>query len=291
MTLRQLAYFVTVVEEGSFTRAAARLFVSQPALSHQIAALERSLGGPLLDRLPGTVRPTPMGVRLLPHARATVTAAEEATAAAQAVGRLEAGELRVAALLSVALGIVPATIHAWRGAYPGVRVELLEFERVDALAEAMTQGLADVAVGPAPPEWRGTIRPIGAERLAIVLAADDPLLLNLRVPLSLSALAERPWVLYAPDTGLGRVVADACAAAGFVPRASARVHHTATALELAAAGVGAALVPSNVIGPQFAGCTAWPDPPIERALVAFTRGEPLAPAAAFIALLLDHATL
>src|SRR6476660_6103498 len=100
MTLRQLAYFVAVVEERSFTAAAARLLVSQPALSHQIKALEGSAGGALLERL-------------LRDARATVAAADQATAAARAVGRLEAGELRVGALLSVALGIVPPAIRAW----------------------------------------------------------------------------------------------------------------------------------------------------------------------------------
>ena len=52
ISLRQLEYFVTVVDEGSFTRAADLLHVSQPGLSHQIQALERELGGPLLERLP-----------------------------------------------------------------------------------------------------------------------------------------------------------------------------------------------------------------------------------------------
>ena len=51
ISLRQLEYFVTVVDEESFTAAAARLHVSQPGLSHQIQALERQLGGPLLERL------------------------------------------------------------------------------------------------------------------------------------------------------------------------------------------------------------------------------------------------
>ncbi|MCT9145548.1 LysR family transcriptional regulator, partial [Streptomyces violarus] len=56
LSLRQMEYFVTVVEEASFTRAAELLHVSQPALSHQIKALERSVGGALLERLPRGVR-------------------------------------------------------------------------------------------------------------------------------------------------------------------------------------------------------------------------------------------
>src|SRR5690349_9611560 len=146
MTLGQLAYFAAVVEHGSFTRAAQALHVSQPALSHQIAQLEREAGGPLLERLPRAVRPTPLGERLLPHARDTVAAADEAHRAAQHVGNLQAGDLRVGALLSVALGIIPATIRAWRAAHPDVRIELLEYS-ADELDAAMLGGEADLAIG------------------------------------------------------------------------------------------------------------------------------------------------
>ncbi|WP_143669295.1 LysR family transcriptional regulator, partial [Streptomyces sp. wa1063] len=61
MSLRQMEYFVAVVEESSFTRAAERLHVTQPALSHQIKALERTVGGELLERLPRGVLLTQMG--------------------------------------------------------------------------------------------------------------------------------------------------------------------------------------------------------------------------------------
>jgi DNA-binding transcriptional LysR family regulator len=83
-TLRQLESFVARVDEGSFTRAADRLFVSQPGLSQQIAALEKELGGSLFSRLPRAVSLTPTGRALLPHARAAGTAAERGSAAARA---------------------------------------------------------------------------------------------------------------------------------------------------------------------------------------------------------------
>src|SRR3954463_12442978 len=68
MTLRQMEYLLAVVDEGSFPRAAERLFVSQPALSHQIKALEQSVGGDLLERQPHSVPLTPMGRAFLPPA-------------------------------------------------------------------------------------------------------------------------------------------------------------------------------------------------------------------------------
>ena len=72
MSLRQMEYLVTVVEESSFTRAAETLHVTQSALSHQIKALERDVGGPLLERLPRGVRLTQMGRAFLPTARSAI---------------------------------------------------------------------------------------------------------------------------------------------------------------------------------------------------------------------------
>src|SRR3954464_15216654 len=133
MTLGQLAYFVAVVEHGSFTAAARALHVSQPALSHQIALLEREAGAPLLERLPRAVTPTALGERLLPHAKATGDAVDEGHTAAQQGGDIPGGDLRGAPLLSVALGIIPATIRAWRAAHPRVQIELLEYANLDTL--------------------------------------------------------------------------------------------------------------------------------------------------------------
>jgi Bacterial regulatory helix-turn-helix protein, lysR family len=94
ISLRQLEYFVTVVNEGSFTRAAELLQVSQPGLSRQIQALERDLGGPLLERLPRRVR--------------------------RALG-VETGELHVGTLYSISTGILPGALRTWRRDYPNSR--------------------------------------------------------------------------------------------------------------------------------------------------------------------------
>ena len=290
-SLRQMEYLVAVVEEGSFTRAAARLFVSQPALSHQVKALERSVGGPLLERQPSAVHLTPMGRAFLPHAVAAVRAAEDAERAARGVGQLESGELRIATLHSIALGVVPAAIRAWRLAHPEVSFELHEYVNIDQLADEMRLGIADVAVSSPPRHWDGPLRSLGFEDLVVVLAVDDPLLRRRRRRVRLEQLAERPWVLYRPENALTPTVAAACAAAGFVPRPAVRTYHTATAMQLAAAGLGPALVPANVVEPGFTGATLWPDPPVRRELVAFTRDDPGSLVTAFSDVLAEHAVL
>src|SRR3954453_7971700 len=176
MTLRQLEYLIAVAEETSFTRAAERLYVSQPALSHQIRALEASVGGELLERQPQAVRLTPMGRAFLPHATAAVRAAEEARHEARAVGDLEGGQLRIGTLDSIAIGVIPAAIRAWRLAHPHVSFELHEYVNLDQLIEEMRLGVADVAVSSKPRAWDGPMRSLGLEELVVVVAVDDPLL-------------------------------------------------------------------------------------------------------------------
>ena len=76
MDVRQLSYFVAVAEEGHFTRAAIRLSVAQPAVSHQIRRLEAELGEVLFHRDPRSARLTKAGEELLPHASAAIAALE-----------------------------------------------------------------------------------------------------------------------------------------------------------------------------------------------------------------------
>jgi DNA-binding transcriptional LysR family regulator len=280
-SLRQLEYLLAVVDAGSFTRAATLLHVTQPALSHQVRALEEQVGGRLLERLPRAVRLTPMGRALVPHARATLADAERARLAARRAVDLECGELEVATVYSIALGVLPPALREWHRTRPDVRMRLIEHRHVDELGAAMGAGRADVGIGPVPPGWDGPVRPLGQEEFVVVLPPDDPAATG-DGRLDLAELADHHWVHYAPGHGLADVLDRACAAAGFTPRPAVRTEQTATAPVLAAAGLGPTLTPANVIGPGFDGAVRWPDPPITRELVAYTRGEPDPLTAAFV---------
>ncbi|MDY0812435.1 LysR family transcriptional regulator [Kitasatospora purpeofusca] len=286
-TLRQFEYLVTVVDTGSFTRAAELLHVTQPALSHQVRALEKAVGGPLLERLPRAVRPTPMGRAVLPHARAALADAERLRAAALSAAGLAGGELELATVYSVSLGLLPPVLRAWRAAHPGVRIRLREFAHTEDLRAAMTAGQADVAVGPLPTGWEGPIRELGVEEFVLVLPADEPEGPEGPddAPVPLTALAGRDWVHYAPGNGLADVLDAACARAGFRPGVAVRTEQTAAAPLLAAAGLGPALVPANIVPPGFDGLVRRPEPPVRRPLVAYTRTRPDALTTAFVELL------
>jgi len=280
VSLRQLEYLVTIVDEGSFTRAAELLHVTQPALSHQVRALERSVGGALLERLPRAVRLTPMGRAMLPHARATLADADRARCAARQAAGLEQGEIQLATVYSISLGLLPPVLRAWRHDHPDVHIRLFEHAHADSLRAAMTAGQADLAIGPEPSTWDGPLRRLGVEEFVLVLPPGDPL--RAAHSVRLAALADRDWVHYCAGNGLADVVDQAAAAAGFVPRAAVRTEQTAAVATLAASGLGVALTPANVLPAGFAGHVVRPDPPVTRVLAAYTRAEPDPLTAAFI---------
>lgn len=293
-TLRQLEYFLAVVDEGSFTRAADRLFVTQPGLSQQIATLEKELGGSLFSRLPRAVALTPTGRALLPHARAAVTAAERGNAAARAATGSEGGELRIATVYSVSLGLLPGVLRRWRSENPDVTVRLFEHRHGDALATAITEGQADVGVGPVPPQWRGRQRSLGHEEMVVLLPPNlgaDDLMRPAGGEIALSRLEHVPWVQYAPDHALADVLIDACRQVGYRPQVAVRTEQTAVAPLLTASGIGPSLVPAAIVPPGFAGSIARPVPRVERELVAYTGSSPDALTNRFLGLVARAAIL
>jgi DNA-binding transcriptional LysR family regulator len=270
LNLRQLDYFLAVADEGSFTRAAERLFVAQPSLSQQVKSLELELGGPLLERLSKGVRLTPAGKAFLPEARAAVTHAASARRNARGVLGLEGGELEVATVTSVAFGVLPSAFRTWHERYPGTTIALREYTHRSALDDAVRMGVGDIAIGPRPSHWRGPVVDLGWEEFVVVLPASDPLAkARRRVPLE--DLADRDWVLFGPDHGLSALILDVCASAGFTPRKTVQTAQVAAAGHLAAAGLGVTIVPGNVVPHDLDAAIRSLQPPLMRQLVAFTR--------------------
>jgi DNA-binding transcriptional LysR family regulator len=272
MTLRQLEYLVAIVDEGSFGRAAQALYVSQPTLSHQVRALEAEIGGQLVERLPRGVRPTPTGEALLPAARAALAAVDRARRSARMVLGLEAGELAIATVGTVALGLLPPVLRRWRARHREPAVRLREHRDGRALAEAVADGGADLGIGPRPAEWSGPLESLGWEEIVVILPPGDPLR-ERDEPVALSALADRDWVLFERGHALARMTETLCGAEGFSPRAAVRTAEIAAAPALAAAGLGPALVPVNIVaGPQRRSVRPL-DPPRARELCAYTRSD------------------
>ena len=96
LSMRALECLVTIVEQGTLTKAAAALHMSQPALSHQIAAIERELGTPVVERLPRGIRPTAAGLAAVTEARIALAAADRAVMAGRRVAARSGGRIRIA---------------------------------------------------------------------------------------------------------------------------------------------------------------------------------------------------
>ena len=281
MNIRQLSCFVAVVDEGSFTRAARVIGIAQPSLSQHIRALEDELSGRLIDRLPRGIALTPAGRMLLPEARAAVRAVERGRRGAQAALALQAGELEIATVLSMAVGLLPRYIRRWTERYPDVGIRLHEFRHRSLLEDAVQQGIADFAIGPLPVrDWDGPLAVVAWEEFVIVLPPDDPL--SGRRSIRLQELADREWVLYHHDHGLAGILEEVCRRAGFSPRGSVRTSQAEGAARIASAGIGPALVPDNIVLPGIEGSVLRLQPRMIRDVAAYARSEWSPTAAAMI---------
>src|SRR5215813_590503 len=121
--LRHLRYFLAVAEASHFTRAAAKLHVTQPTLSHQIRELEGQLNLQLFDRVGRRVRLTAAGETLLPHARKVLRELEETQTALSELHGLKRGVLRVGIVQTVNACVIPEIVERFGAAHAGIRLE------------------------------------------------------------------------------------------------------------------------------------------------------------------------
>ncbi|MCD6726767.1 MAG: LysR family transcriptional regulator [Solirubrobacteraceae bacterium] len=268
-SVRHLSYWLAVIEEQSFTAAAQRLRISQPALSRQVRELERQIGGELVERLPRGARPTAAGRALLPEARAAVAAAERAARVARETLELEAGDLELATLPTLAAGSLLPCIRQWHDEHPTISIHLREYSVRSMLQESVFAGVGDLAIGTRPRLWLGPIESLGWEEYVVVLPPNDVLLSADRV--ALEDLRERKWVLYDRRQGLSEVVLAACARAGFQPSGVVETMQVEAAARFAAAGLGPALVPVNNVPSDLAPAVRRLAVPLGTEVVAYTR--------------------
>lgn len=256
--LRHLRYFVAVAEEGSFTRAAARLHMQQPPLSQQLQALEGQLGMRLFDRLPRGVQLTAAGRAFLEDARAILASVSAAAARAARVAAGVEGRLTIGVASSAAThGIVPTVIAAFRETHPEVHIDFVEGNAA-SLTEALVAGRAHVALLRAPVERHPEVRfdKLLEEPMLAAVARSHPLAAR-------AAARSRPWVtlrelgaspfILVRRPGAPGMYADliaACEEAGFAARVAAEVGNMLTNILLVAASVGVSVVPASMRGIQ-----------------------------------------
>ncbi|MES9589579.1 MULTISPECIES: LysR substrate-binding domain-containing protein [unclassified Streptomyces] len=251
MDIRQLRYFVTVAEEANFTRAAARLHLAQPGVSAQVRQLEKELGHLLLDRSGRSVTLTEVGEAVLPYARAAIGAVEAVRQTADEFTGLLRGQVTLGLVAGAAaaahefdLASVLARFHA---DHPQVEIALTE-ETSEWMLTALRQGELDMAMiglADAQPAPGISLQVLVDEPLVAAVAPDDPALTSPdRTSIPLAELRDRPLISLPRGTGIRGVLDRACAQAGFRPRIAFQAAAPLFLAQLAARGLGVAVVPA-----------------------------------------------
>jgi DNA-binding transcriptional LysR family regulator len=193
MELRQLRYFVAVAEEGNISRAAKRIFLTQPALSRQIKALEREIGQCLFERQAHSIRLTPVGEALVREARDILQHAEEALERVRSAGR--GARLRVGYAPSLAAGMLSATVENFTQAHPNTRVELFDLSTKEMLA-GLENGSLDVALSVGQQREARGLKWTPLLRAPWQLAVNSKHPLAQRAQVSTAEVAAEPLLVY-----------------------------------------------------------------------------------------------
>jgi DNA-binding transcriptional LysR family regulator len=248
MELRQLAYFVAVAEERSFTRAADRIPIAQPAISQQIRRLESELGERLFVRGRRGVTLTAAGEVLLPNARATLAAARDGREAVSALRGLLTGRLILGLVHPLPDRRIPRLLGAFHRAHPNIELTLIEDE-TDALLAALVAGELHAAlIGMSrydrPPS---DLQSLLVAREPVVVAVHPRHRLAGRSLIPLRALRDEPIVTLTRASKLRSTLETACRGAGFVPRIVAETSDLGVVVELAAEQLGVAVLPQSAL--------------------------------------------
>jgi DNA-binding transcriptional LysR family regulator len=284
MDLRQLSYFVAVAEEGQFTRAAARVSVAQPAVSAQIRRLERELGEALFHRDRRAVTLTGAGEALLPHARAALAAAERGRDTLASLRGILHGRLRVGVAGPVDHRLAEA-LGDFHRAHPAVEISFTQ-EHNEPLLEAVANGDVDAAIvgigAQAIPPRVGT-RLVATEPLVLAVRRGDPL--SNRRTVTVAQLRDQPMITLVRGSGLRTVLENACRDAGFAPQITAETGELDSLVELAAEGLGIAVLPRSAVDGADVGVVRISRPRLERRTALAWNHDATSPAArAFLAL-------
>jgi len=258
MELRHLRYFLVVADELHFSRAAARLHITQPPLSQQIRQLEDQLGVVLLQRTKRRVQLTDAGRAFQEAARQVLAQAEQAVQTAQRAHRGELGPLTVGFVGSAIAGIFLELLSAFRTRCPDVELTLQELTTAQQV-QALREWRIDVGVlRPPIGEEALALETIGRESLVVVLPKTHPLAAQRRIPLH--ALAHETVVLAPRNLGPGvqDEIMELCHRAGCYPQRLPGAAQMLAVIGLVAAGMGLSLVPASMRTVQWKGIVYRP---------------------------------
>ncbi|MET9267336.1 LysR substrate-binding domain-containing protein [Amycolatopsis sp. NPDC004079] len=253
MELRHLRYFAAVAETCHFGRAAERLHLAQPALSHAIRQLEDELGVALLSRTTRQVQVTPAGRFFLAEAQRILDAVEAGARGARRIADGRRGLARIGFTGTAALSHLPRVARALQHRLPEVELEVHADLLTGEQCEQLRDGTLDIGVL-RPPVTGGDLdlHVIETEPLVLAVPADHRLAVEPVV--AMSDLRAEAFVTYpASYSVVNEAVLRSCRDAGFTPQREHEAAGTAVLLALVAGGLGVGVVPASARALPLAG--------------------------------------
>jgi LysR family hydrogen peroxide-inducible transcriptional activator len=260
MEIHQLRYFVAVADEGSFSRAAAKVRVAQPSLSQQIQKLEAEMGQPLFDRLPRSVVLTEAGRCFIDYARQILATIGDARRCVEELKGKVGGALAVGAIPTIAPYVLPGLIGKFQKRYPEVTLEIVE-DVTDGVAQRVEAGELDVAFASTCHQGPTIQRQsLGKEPLLTLVSKRHPLAKKTQV--TLDDLKSQRFLLLHEMHCLSRQVNQLLAASRLRPDLALAGSQLGTIANMVAAGIGVSIVPQMMVKHQvIPGCVSLPFAP------------------------------
>ncbi|MEW2217715.1 LysR family transcriptional regulator [Streptomyces sp. NPDC006990] len=245
---RHIKTFHEVVRAGSYSAAARALGYTQPAITQQMKALERSVGTPLFVRAGRRMRLTEAGEALARHSEVILESISTARQQMESLTRLRAGKVTVCAFPSAGATLVPEALAELAAEHPGIRVELQEDEPPESLRRVV-RGECDITLAFTYPGLREQVPeelveiPLLEDQLTVLLPTGHPM--ARRRAVQLRELADERWI-----AGCLRCRANflhECAELGFAPEIAFTTDDNLVVQSLVAEGLGVAMVPGLVL--------------------------------------------
>ncbi|MGG6238842.1 LysR family transcriptional regulator [Nodosilinea sp. AN01ver1] len=240
MKLSQLRILVAVAETETFSEAALNLDMSQSAVSHSISTLEDHLGVVLFSRGRHGARLTPVGDRIVNHARTILQQAEAIAREAELARGLQGGQVRIASFRSIAIHLLPAAIAQFKQHHPNIAVNLSEHDNYLQVEKALREGRADIGFTLLPAAddldtW---------EVLENAYVALFPPAFKAAGPqITWAEVAQHPLIMPPADRIMMRDVYDHVQAHGYSLNVVSEVETDTTIVNLVAQGLGATILP------------------------------------------------
>lgn len=245
MELRHLRYFLAVAEASSFTRAAGKLQITQPTLSHQIKQFEQEIGSPLFDRVGPKVRLTAQGRVMKGYAEQALSVIDSGVTAVAELGGLIHGQLSIGVFHSFGSSLLPPILARFIQSYPGVHVVLRQQSRGE-MEQGLINGDLDFAVGYAPAMSDRIMEEcLFTESFVLAVGVQHPWFT--RKHAALGDLHGQPLVLLTPEHPSRQIIDKCLQSKGIVPRVIAEMNSNEAVLATVRCSALATLLSERIV--------------------------------------------